>query len=1438
MTKIYIASKEVALSANVFEHSYLVYDPDNDPTNGNEFIIRGGPSGYVLHEWQSGGPIEIESNFAILDSKDRLNASDPFTDRNYTELTWSSGETVSQMWTKLMAVTASLGTQTGDYYYTDENIIEYDVLTGPNSNSVIGSVLAMAGINFCEQTPYIDGDSSGARISTSLYPGHTAILDGAGNNDFTLFANAGKYVLYDDAGTDMYTLEAGATAHLFVSNYQGVGDYNSFVFEDTDYTQVVMTRYGNSLTIGENNGMIDERLVIENFFLDGAQADLKTELIFKLNGVSTTVQLNDLQNQLSALEILTISSRLISLKSDWHLAEANTTPLVLDLDGDGVELLSMAAGVYWDIDNDGLGEQSAWVGADDGLLAYDRNDNGRIDDQSELFGSKNIDGFTLLAPEFDSNRDGMLDALDTGFSDLVVWRDANSNGFTEDGELHSLTSLNIASIDLGATYENYEINGSRIWYESSYTLTDSTTRTIVDAVFDYNNMNSEHSGEVTLDIRTAFLPTLRGYGDLPDLHIVMSQNEDLLSRVTAIATQDVTALLRTENLMSDLAEIMFRWAGMGAYGSVDGQGDMDDARKVVFLEKLFGDDYEQWSDLYHYPRADAARMVEDVFTGVMNNLAAHLLMQINGFDLFGTGIAYNSLTGAIDNTGALDTAYLTTLQQAIDSGDDAAQVWTNYIRIVDGVIGWDNIAPADMSALNTAIGNSGLSETAGDLWASLASVWDLTDGTAADDVLTGDAGDNLLAGHEGHDTLYGGDGNDFLSAHEGNDILYGQAGSNFLYGAGGDDTYIYGGEYDFIQELGGNDVIKLPVGITAGDLTFVQYSESDMRILIDGYHHITIVDQFNGSGIYSIENIELADSTLVSLLSGDFYTYGTDDDDELSGVNAFSAFSVDSNTIYGYGGNDIITGADTAYGGDGHDRINGEEGDIVYGEAGNDYLEASDGAVIYGGSGNDRLIGDNSTLYGGEGNDSYEGGGNTGNYIIDSGGNDEIYLSNTYELYVINGTDLKLFRHLWGSSSNIFVEGQFDSGSSNKIESLRYENGTVIDLVNYTNALLVYEGDNSDNVIDVSSVSFGGAIAKIEAYEGNDTITTSDNDIDVYAGYGNDIVVSGGGSDYLEGYDGYDNLFSGGGNDIILGGDDRDTLDGGDGNDQLIGERGSDAYIFSAGHDTISDDGDGSDDISLPDGIGFSDVQFTYLNNHSDLYIYISAGQTITVENQQNSDYRIEYFKDGITGEYFYAGSQSYSSGIDTVNGYYLYDFSKNGTSGADMLTGFDNADIGDDILRGKHGNDILYGKGGMDTLYGDNDNDTLYGDNGDDTLYGGSGDDIFSGGDGYDRYYGGSGSDTFIFETATAYNDVDHIHDFSIGEGDQIDISDLMTGYDSATHVLTDFLSLEDVGSDTYLRVDADGSGATHVSERILLIDDLAGQDITAMVNNATVII
>src|SRR3546814_12240065 len=68
-------------------------------------------------------------------------------------------------------------------------------------------------------------------------------------------------------------------------------------------------------------------------------------------------------------------------------AESRTSPIVIDLDGDGVETSAYSRDRYFDHDGNGMRESTAWIGADDGLLVRDLNQEGARTTVIEMFGS-------------------------------------------------------------------------------------------------------------------------------------------------------------------------------------------------------------------------------------------------------------------------------------------------------------------------------------------------------------------------------------------------------------------------------------------------------------------------------------------------------------------------------------------------------------------------------------------------------------------------------------------------------------------------------------------------------------------------------------------------------------------------------------------------------------------------------------------------------------------------------------------------------------------------------------------------------------------------------------------------------------------------------------------------------------------------------------------
>lgn len=110
--------------------------------------------------------------------------------------------------------------------------------------------------------------------------------------------------------------------------------------------------------------------------------------------------------------------------------------------------------------------------------------------------------------------------------------------------------------------------------------------------------------------------------------------------------------------------------------------------------------------------------------------------------------------------------------------------------------------------------------------------------------------------------------------------------------------------------------------------------------------------------------------------------------------------------------------------------------------------------------------------------------------------------------------------------------------------------------------------------------------------------------------------------------------------------------------------------------------------------------------------------------------------------------------------------------------------------------------------LTGDHNANALIGGDSENVLSGERGNDILAGQDGRDTLTGGKGSDTFLFESDSAFNDTDVITDFRTSQGDALDISDLLVGYDPDQDAIDQFIQITDNGTDSTLSVDVNGGG------------------------------
>lgn len=169
-------------------------------------------------------------------------------------------------------------------------------------------------------------------------------------------------------------------------------------------------------------------------------------------------------------------------------------PLILDLDGDGLEITPLSNGILFDTNNDTVKTGTAWAGADDGLLVRELNGNGTIDSGADLFGDETLlssgqtaaNGFAALA-ELDSNPEGKFDALDSEYANLRIWRDVNQDGVSQANELQSLTASGVKSINLSSTASSTQFVDATLVKNGNFTRSGGGTGQAGSFVVAQNN---------------------------------------------------------------------------------------------------------------------------------------------------------------------------------------------------------------------------------------------------------------------------------------------------------------------------------------------------------------------------------------------------------------------------------------------------------------------------------------------------------------------------------------------------------------------------------------------------------------------------------------------------------------------------------------------------------------------------------------------------------------------------------------------------------------------------------------------------------------------------------------------------------------------------------------------------------------------------------------
>ncbi|WP_165356314.1 tandem-95 repeat protein [Sphingosinicella sp. BN140058] len=884
--------------------------------------------------------------------------------------------------------------------------------------------------------------------------------------------------------------------------------------------------------------------------------------------------------------------RLKETRPDQQQAECQRDPLIIDLNGDRElveELYDSRA--YFDLDNDGFAEHVAWALPEDGLLALDRNGDGRISSGAELFGTgrttshgnrpeqDGTDGFTELS-KLDTNRDKVIDSSDAQYGELRIWQDADGDAVTDAGELKSLAELGIVSISLKTQASNdidCGCDGTEVVSMSTVARADGSTLGIYDAFLSIDQYDTREVGPAAVSAAASALPQLLGSGQLSDLRVAMSCDPALLEMVQSLSqlTPD-----HAGELFGRVEQILLRWTGADAV-AIDSRGPNINARWLSAIETITGSPFEQ-AIIGHNPRQDAASMLGREWQEWVVETAAKLLGQIDLGSALTPGLSFAAAAFFVADEGTS----LDQLMEAVAAGASAqtaqaASYWHVMLEIVS------RYAP-ELGVTRAAI------DSAAKVYIDAAGVpFDVAALRAA---FVGGASSGAISGtHSG----FGLDGHDLIVA---------LPGVTRLNGGSGDDAYLLGSVPANVRitDASGDDALYLDVLPEDVSLIFTAAGGTlRVSVVSDAGTYANFDLSLAGGGISAaIEHLVFADGRVRNVVDGN--TIVTAD----GGMIVFGRRDAGS-ILAGGTGADILMG----FGKDDEYRVGPASGSDVVDDLGLGdsfdtlVIDAPRSDVVFG------LVGD------GTGQDLVLRFLSTGAEIvireqrfgedprIDSFRFSDGTVLSAAEVDTIVNTGTDAGETLLGSSRNDVIDGGrgddlLRGGAGIDTYLFGADSGADrIQETDFGNRIVLAEGIALEDLVFARGGSTG--LDLLVRIVGSEASVAIENGLrhpyvtEFVLGDGtvvgiNEVleILTGGVAGQLTGTDRDDEIYG----DITA-----EVLDGGDGDDRLDGSGGDDIYVFSSGRDQIYDSWLSFDSILAPVGASVGDLRIFRSNGNLEI---------------------------------------------------------------------------------------------------------------------------------------------------------------------------------------------------------------------------------------------